>query len=371
MKITCLQENLNNGLFIVNHLATGNTTLPILNNILLKTEKGNLTLTSTNLEIGIHTQVRGKVEKEGSFTIPSQILNNYINLLPKDQVILELVENELIVKCKNSKTKIKGISVEDFPLIPKIEKRNGFKIKAIDFKKALQQVIFSVYQDESRPEISGVLFNFNYPQIGKLTLTGTDSYRLSEKNIDLKEFNIKENIKIIVPRNTIQELLRILTQENEIIEIYFTENQILFIYKETEIISRLISGQYPDYQQIIPENHKTKVLINKNNFIKVIKGASIFSQSGINDINLEILPKDNKIIIHSLNNQLGEYKAEIEGEIEGIENKIVFNYKYLLDGLLGIEEDEISLEIINDTLPGILRLVNNKSYLYLIMPIKQ
>ncbi len=371
MKITCLQENLNKGFFIVSHLAIGNSTLPILNNILLKTEKGILVLSSTNLEIGIQTQIRGKVEREGSFTVPSQILSNYINLLPKDQITLELVENQLNIKCKNSKTKIRGLSAEEFPLIPKIEKRNGYKIMANDFKKALQQVIFATYQDESRPEISGVLFNFNYPQEGVLTLVGTDSYRLTEKKLEIKEFSKKENIKVIVPRNTIQELLRILTLENDILDIYLSENQILFYFNETELISRLISGKYPDYQQIIPENYKTKVVIEKNNFIKVVKGASLFSQSGINDIILDILPSENKVILSSLNNQLGEYKSEIEAEIEGMENKIVFNYRYLLDGLLNIDDNEVKLEFINNTSPGILRPMEDKSYLYLIMPIKQ
>jgi len=371
MKIICLQENLNKGLSIVSHLASGNITLPILNNILLKIEKGVLTLTSTNLEIGIQTQIRGKVEKEGSFTVPAQILSNYINLLPKEQISLELVENELIIKSKNSKTKIKGISTEEFPLIPKIEKRDGYKVKINDFKQALQQVIFAAYQEESRPEISGILFNFNYPQSGKITLVATDSYRLAEKSLDLKEYSKKENVKIIVPKNTIQELLRILTPEEDALEIYLSENQILFYYNETELISRLISGQYPDYQQIIPQNYKTKTIINIENFIKIVKGASLFSQSGINDVNLEILPKENKIIISSLNNQLGEYKSEVEGEIEGEENKIVFNYRYLLDGLLNINDNEVGLEIINDASPGILRPAEDKSYLYLIMPIKQ
>lgn len=371
MKIICLQENLNKGLNIVSHLSISKITLPILNNILLNVEKGILNLSSTNLEIGIQTKIRGKVEKEGGFTIPSQLLNNYIGLLPKDHVTLELINNELLVKCKNSKIKIKGISSEDFPLIPKIEKRDGFKFKINDFKKALQQIIFAVYKDESRMEINGVLFNFNYPQKGKITLVGTDSYRLAEKVLDLKEYSRDENFKLIVPKNTIQELLRILAQEDGILEIYFSENQILFFWNETELISRLILGQYPDYQQIIPQIFKTKININKENLIKTVKAASLFSQSGINDINFEILPKEAKINISSLNSQLGEYKSEIEAEIEGEENKIVFNYRYLLDGLLNMESDEVKIEVINDSAPGVLRPQEDKNYLYLIMPIKQ
>ena len=371
MKITCLQENLNKGLFMVSHLAGGTSTLPILNNILLKIEKGVLNIISTNLEIGIQTQIRGKVEKEGSFTIPAQLLSNYVNLLPNDQVTLELEDNQLIIKSKSSKTKIRGISAEEFPLIPKIDKSDAYKVKVEDFKKALQQVIFSVYQEESRPEISGVLFSFNHPKAGEITFVATDSYRLAEKKINFKEHAKKDNIKAIVPKNTIIELLRILDGEDEFLDIYLSENQILFSNDKTELVSRLISGQYPDYQQIIPQNYKTKAVINTENLIKIVKGASLFSQSGINDINLEILPKANKIVISSINNQLGEYNSEVEAEIEGEENKIVFNYRYLLDGLLNIDEDEVKLEAINDASPGILRQVENKDYLYLIMPIKQ
>ncbi len=370
MKITCLQENLNKGFFIVSHLASGNSNLLILNNILLKIEKGVLILASTNLEIGIQTQIRGKIEKEGSFTIPSQILSSYVNLLPKDQVTLELLENQLTIRCKGTQTKIRGTSAEEFPLIPKIEKSDGYKVKISDFKKALQQVVFAAYHEESRPEISGILFNFN-PQANKLTLVGTDSYRLAEKSLSLIECHKKDNYKVIVPKNTIQELLRVLTNEGEALEIYLSENQILFTYNDTDLISRLIAGQYPDYQQIIPENHKTKAILEKESLIKVVKGASLFSQSGINDINLEVLSKENKIIISSLNNQLGEYKSEITAEIEGEDNKIVFNYRYFLDGLLNIDDNEVKLEIINDATPGILRPGEDKNYLYLIMPIKQ
>ena len=181
MKLTCTQENLNKGLFIVGHLANKNINLPILNNVLLKAENSILKLATTNLEIGISCIVRGKIEKEGDFTIDSKLFSDYVNLLPKGNIDINLDENDYLkVSCENYKTKIKGMPASDFPVLPSLEKKNPFVCNVNDLRKAISQVIFAVSTNESRNELCGVLMDFNTYDAGFITMTATDSYRLAE-----------------------------------------------------------------------------------------------------------------------------------------------------------------------------------------------
>jgi len=388
MKITCTQENLNQGLNIVSHIASKTTSLPILNNVLIKAEKGILSLTTTNLEMGINCIVRGKIEKEGSYTVSSKLFNDYINLLPNQKVDMELKDDFLEISTEDQETKIKGNSAEEFPLIPQVEKKDGYICKIQDLLKALAQVLFAVSISETRPEISGVYLNFSG---NILTLTTTDSYRLAEKKIFLKE-KVKTEKEVIIPARTIQELFRILSildtgfeqtdeksASNNNIEIYFEDNQVLFSYDNVELVSRIIEGQYPNYRQIIPATYKTKAVINISDFIKAVKTASLFSRTGIFDINLEL--KDNKVIVSSTNNQLGENKTKILSKYEGESNKIIINYRYLLDGLQNIDSTDVIFEMTDINNPCLLKpaesldekkeAIASEDYLYIIMPIKQ
>jgi len=369
MKLTCLQENLKKGLSIVNHLKSSNISLPILNNVLIKATKGKIVLTTTDLEIGIKTVVRGKVEKEGEFTIPIQLFSNYINLLPNKQVKIEAQKDFLLIKCENYFTKIKGIPASEFPLIPKVEKKEKFSFKIKELKKAIHQVNFVVNPSEMRTEISGVLFNFNAPKEGFTTLVGTDSYRLAEKIVEFNNFNNKENKKIIVPLKTLQELLNILEDGEEEIEIYLSENQILFFFNETELISRLINGEYPNYKQIIPEEFKIEAKTSIDKLIQAIKGTGLFSRSGINDIDLDFNSKDNEIIISSSNSEIGESTSKVEADISGENGKITFNYRYLLDGLQNLEDEEVVMKISDSKSPGLIKSIKDENYIYIVMPI--
>ncbi|MDD4996322.1 MAG: DNA polymerase III subunit beta [Patescibacteria group bacterium] len=370
MKFSCLQENISQGLNICSHLVSSNrVSLPILNNILLTTQKGYLKLSVTNLETAIETKIRAKIEKEGQITIPSQILNNYIELLPNEVLNFELIKKELIIKSKKQTAKIKGISAEEFPIIPQIETKEKFTINSDILKNVLEKTLFAISSSEIRIELSGALFSFNDPDLNKLSIVGTDSYRLTEKQVDLKKISFKNNKKIIIPIKTLQEVLRIIKNKDEV-EICLSENQILFIYQNTELISRIIDGEYPDYKQTIPEIIKTNVIVKKDEFLRIIKTTGFFTKIGINDVSLKFISKENKIIISSLNNQIGEIKATISADIKGENNEIIFNYRYLIDGLTNLPGDEIKVEIVNDDTPAVIRSVSDKSYLYLIMPIK-
>lgn len=375
MKITCLQENLNLGLQMTGHLVNKNINLPILNNVLIEAKEGGLKLSCTNLEIGINCFVRCKVEKEGSFTIEGKLLSEYVNLLPNDQIEMELQENDFFqVKCKNYQTKIKGIEATDFPVIPQIEKNNAYKINLAEFKKAISQVVFAVAPSETRPEISGVLLSFNKVEKNKIVMVGTDSYRLAEKKIECN--NNKEEQEVIVPLKTFQELLRILSnikdQSNgpEEIEIHLSENQILFVIDGIELISRLIEGQYPDYKQIIPQEAKTKVLATTSELVKMIKTVSLFSKTGIFDINFVFEP-GRGLILKATNTQVGESVSELDVEFTGDKNETILNYRYLLEGLNNIETGEVEVSLVDGNIPCLIKPKENDDYLYIVMPIKQ
>jgi DNA polymerase-3 subunit beta len=379
MNLSILKENLKQGLFVVSHLAGKNTNLPILNNILVEVKKEGVKLITTNLEIGITHFIRGKVEVEGNFTVDAKIFSDYINLLPNKKIDLISENGILKVECENYKTKIKTEASDDFPLIPQIEKKNKKTVKADDFRRAMSKVVFSAANSESRIELSGVLFTITND---KLILAATDSYRLAEKELEITVQQDEKGVvsgeqKVIVPSRTIQEVLRILSGgeqggdvKNEI-SFYISESQILFETNNTELISRLIEGQYPDYKQIIPAAGKTSAILNRSELIRAIKASAIFSKSGINDINLDFPEGKNQVIISSASGTTGENIATIEAETVGIDNGIIINYQYLLDGLNNIDEEKIKLEVIDGNTPCLIKPLGEKGYLYIIMPIKQ
>lgn len=374
MKFISLKENLKRGLSIVGSLTTKNINLPILNNILIKARKEGLELVSTNLEISISHFLRSKVEDEGELLVDSRIIGDYISLLPDEKIEVEGVNEELRIKCKNYKTKINTQSGRDFPIIPKIESNDCFFVKTMDFKKAISNIIFSVSNNENRAEISGVLFSFLK---NNLTMVATDSYRLAEKTISFKGESASDEKKIIVPAKALQEVVRILgnfkeedqLENMEEIKICLTENQVLFVAGSSSLISRLIVGSYPDYKQIIPEKENTRVKVDKNILIKALKTAGIFSKVGINDVGITI--KKNKLIIFSNSSQVGENFVDIDVETRGEEVEIFVNYKYFLEGLSNILEQKVVLTFVDNSSPCKIYTEEDKSFLYIVMPIRQ
>ena len=364
MKLSCTQENLNKGLGIVSHIANKNNNLPILNNVHIKANKNGLILTTTDLEIGIKVFVRAKVDEEGEFTVGAKLLNDFIALLPRENIDLELEDNAILIKSQRQKTSVKGVDAEDFPLIPDIEKENEVEINVLEFKRALSQLIFAASLDSSRLEINAVNFNFFKDE---LVLVATDSYRLAEKKLKISN---EQEKSLIVPLKTIQELVRILSdQEKQTIKLYFNENQIMFVFDGVELISRVIDGAYPDYKQIIPEKFITSAKCAKDKLIPAIKSAALFCKQGINDVRLSFA--NNEIVVAAASSGLGENIISVPAEISGEENDIVFNYRYLLDGLLNLGVQDLCLKINNNSTPGLLTPDKHDDYLYLIMPIKQ
>lgn len=371
MKFSCRQNNISQGLNICSKIAgTSRSGLPILNNILLTAKDGILIISATNLEMATEVKIRAKIEEKGKITIPAQLLNNYINLLDENEILnFKKIKNEIIITSKNKKTKIKGELAEEFPIIPKVESKEQYTLKGKFLKNALEKTLFAISISEVRAELSGALFSFNTPRDNKLTIVSTDSYRLCEKQIDIKKTSHKNKKNIIIPAKTLIELLRIIKDKHDT-EVFVSQNQVLFKYNEIEIVTRIISGEFPNYKSTIPQEFKTKAIIDKESFLTAVKGAGFFSRLGVNDINLQFLAKSNKVIVSSLNNQLGENQSTLKADINGEDNNIVFNYHYLVDGLSNIDGKEVFLEIVNDNMPGVIKSEDDKEYLYLIMPIK-
>lgn len=364
MKVICLQENLKNNLNIAQNIIGRNLTLPILNNILLQTENGRLKISSTNLEVGINTWVSGKIEKNGAITCPAKVLAGFINNLPNKKVELDVKNNILTIKCENYKATLNCLSADDFPIIPKIEDEPLIELESGVLREALLKVVGAASLSESRPEITGVLFKFEKKE---LRLAATDSFRLAEKIIFETDKKSEEIKSLIVPQRTIQEVIRAFGEKETDIKIRLGASQILFDGGETQIISRLIEGQYPDYQQIIPKNFSTQATIDKAELLNIIKAAAVFSNKtssvkfSLSDGELEVLAQDP---------DLGENKSKITAKIQGKKTEVNFNYRYLLDGLANIGTKQVFMGLNSDASPAIIKPLGDESFVYLVMPIK-
>jgi DNA polymerase-3 subunit beta len=364
MKIVCLQENLKKSLNIAQNIIGKNLTLPILNNLLLKTEKGRLKISSTNLEIGINTWTSGKIEKEGEITCPAKILSSFINSLPNKKIELEEKGGLLNIKCENYKASLNCLPADDFPIIPQVKQAVIFKAESEVFKSALSQVSGLSSLSESRPEITGIYLNIDQNSV---KMVATDSFRLGEKIIFDVDKKDNSSHSLIVPQRTTQELIRILGEENGKLSVAAENNQIFFDLGNTQIISRLIEGQYPDYQQIIPKNLSITAVADREEVLSNIKVAGLFSsKSNV----VKVLLQANKFEVLSSDPDLGENKSRVEAEIKGGPINISLNYRFLMDGLNNIKTKKVFLGFNSESTPGIIKPVGDDSYVYLIMPIK-
>lgn len=367
MKFSCTQENFNHGLQLISSIANKNVTLPILQNVLIKVKEGKITLSATNLEIGVRVDVRGKVEQEGEFTLPAQLLASYVNLLTHEQVQCQLIGNEFKINAGEQQSVIKGESAAEFPILPEIEDSQRYEVDKIELQSALQQVVIAASIDETRPEIAGVLFHSNEQN---LVLAATDSYRLAEKK--LKMSFAQNSINTIFPQRSAQELLRILlNSESEQVVMYISEAQLACEINQVRFVSRVIEGNFPDYAQIIPQQGKVNVLLSRDELIKTIKGAALFSKTGINDVKMSFDSVQKQVSVNAVNAQLGENTGTVTAAISGENVTVVFNHRFLVEGLQQLETDEVEMLVVDSISPAVLRSQGETSYTYVIMPIKQ
>lgn len=370
MKIEVLKENLKSGLDIVGRVVAKNISLPILNNVLINTEDSFLSLVCTDLETTIKFWILTKIIKSGNIAAPAKFLSNFVSSLPNEKITIEIKEQNLHIECQNLTTQIQAYNPEDFPIIPEFKNSGYIQVDTEKLCQGLSQVVDVAAVSQARPEISGVYFNFLK---NNLKIVATDSFRLAEKNIAIENSNEEER-SFIMPQKPAREIMSILESMTGPLKIYFSNNQVLLDLPMKEIkhpliqiTSRLIEGEYPNYQDIIPSEFKTTVILKKDEFLNQIKTASLFS-GRVNEVKVLISKKG--VEIFSKSPEIGENKSVLQAKVEGEPIEVSFNYKFLIDGILNIKSSEVIFEISKEEGPCILRPVGDQSYLYVVMPIK-
>ncbi|MEK7464355.1 MAG: DNA polymerase III subunit beta [Patescibacteria group bacterium] len=368
MKLILLKNNLLAGLGIVERAITDNPNQPILKNVLIDAKDNKIYLTSTNLELAIKHLVPGKIIETGSTTVPLGLFNNIIKNLNSERVSLEEKNKQFFVNTDNYEATIQGLGSKDFPIIPSIQnKKNFLQIKSNQFLEVLSKAIVAAQYSDIRPEISGVLMKYKN---NELVLVATDSFRLTEiKTKNLGEQSLPEETSVVVPLRTASELLRILTDSEEMLEIFIDSNQILFQTNNTSIISRLIDGVFPDYESILPKQTKNEIVINRAEFVNGVKLARVFSGRA-NDITLSVGESKKFIEIYSADSSIGKNSYKIPIKLKGEKLSVTFNWKYLLDGLSIYKNEEIFLGLNASDKPAIIKNPSEPQALYVLMPIK-
>jgi len=381
MKVICTQENFKKAIYSTERVVGKQITLPILENILLETEGGMLKISATNLEIGVFLKVGAKVEKEGKITVPAKLLSSFVNNLAADSTVSLVVENQsLKVSSGSVEATMKGLLAQDFPIIPEMEGSFLFSLPAQEIKEIISRIIPCASLDSSRPELSGInmlLFE------NEINLAATDSFRLAESIIAMKkenenEYNIfrEKNNSLIIPANTLTEVLRVINPETKEVKVSIEESQIFFQVDNVRIVSRLINGKYPEYKQIIPKQFLTKVIFLKEELLRAVKIAGIFAKNKTGEVKFEIDPESSEVRIYSKAEDVGENKTTLQSETTGPKQEIIFNPRYIVDGVQAISTSKIALLMNDNSSPAVLRMIENKNnkeiknYTYIIMPIK-
>ena len=371
MRVSCLQENLAKGLSVVGRAVASRSTLPVLSNVMLSTDNGRLKLSATDLEIGINCWIGAKVEEDGATTVPARSFIDLVNSLPSERIDMELIvrTQTLNLKCARYEANLKGIDAQEFPLIPSAEEGEGqIALEAAAFRKMIEQVVLAAATDESRPILTGVLAKFEGNQ---LTLAAADGFRLSVRTAQLPVET--EPVSVIVPARSLAELARISTDEEDItLVITPTRNQVLFHAPNVDLVSQLIEGNFPDYQQIIPKSCSTRTVLNTNSFLRACKTANIFARDAANIVRVQIAPggelAPGHITIAATSAELGDNVGEIDASIEGDEVEIAFNVKYLIDVLSVMDSAQVVLETTTSSSPGVIKPVGEVDFVHVIMP---
>lgn len=362
MKITINQKNFKKALSLVEKIVSKNTSLPILNNILLKTDNGRLKISATNLEIGVNYIIGAKIEEVGQIAVPARIISDFVGNILDDKISLATKNNILSINSDRYKTQILGFDAKDFPIIPKIKSKALAVIPTKLIKNSLVTVLDSVAVSETRPELAGVLLDFDNE---KIIFAATDSFRLTEKKVDFK--NIPKQ-SFIIPRNTIVELIRITGELEGDLIVNIGDNQISFSNEDFEMVSRIVDGNYPDYKKVIPEKCLSRVLVNRNELDKTIRLAGLFS-TNISDVKINCL--DGKIAVLAKNSDKGEIETIVDASLKNQPFEVSLNFHYLLDGLKIFDTEKVILEFTGQGSPLVIRPNDDKKDLvYLIMPLR-
>lgn len=369
MKLQVLQENLEKAVNITTRFASTKAQLPILGNILLSTKKSKIFLSSTNLEISASVQIGAKVEKEGEISIPAKVIADLVSNLPKETINLESEKEQLKVSTTGFSSTVLGINPTDFPKVPNtLDDKNTIVFSKKEISDSLNKVIFATSVDETRPILTGVLFILDKDS---LSLVATDGFRLSKKVIPLKDSK-SDKKTVVIPKGVLGEINRGIFEADEILfDLEENEKQIIFGIEDTVLTSRLLEGEYPDFEKIIPKESNIKITLDKEEFLRAVKLASIFARESANVVKIKILKDSIKVSAES--SAAGSQETKVDAKIDKgspEEFKIAFNYRYIEDFLHSVAGEEIKMEFLNSTSAGIFRDTGDSNYLHLIMPVK-
>ena len=372
MKVTILQENLAHGLSIVSRAVSPRSTLPVLANVLVATDEGRLRLSATNLELGITCWLGARIDEEGSTTVPARTITDLVNTLPGEQVNLSLDTNTqtLNVRSGASNTDIKCIDAQEFPPLPVPNLDEALHINVADFKEMIQQVAFAASTDEARPVLMGVLVTV---EKDKITMAAADGFRLSVRKATLSS-SAPQPVSAIIPARALNELARVAADGNETIAMVIPQGrgQVIFRVKDVEVVSQLIDGTFPDYQQIIPRSYKSRTLVSTASLLKACKQAEIFAREGSNVARLDIKAsgdlEPSEIEISATSEETGSNETIVEATVDGIGLLIAFNVKFLREVLEVIKSPNVAIETSAPNAPGVIKTVGDDDFIHVIMP---
>ena len=379
MRVSCLQENLSKGLSTVGRAVATRTTLPVTQNVLITTDNSMLKLSATNLEIAITTWIGAMVEEEGSITVPARLLTEFVASLPSERIEMTATSGPkmLQLSCARSEARINGTDAEEFPPIPTVEDGLGAKIDHQVLRTAISQVVFAAATEESRPVLTGVKMEL---EGDRFSIAAADGFRLALYRGALQE-PVQEPVSVILPSRTLNELNRFLGDQEDPVEMTVTpaKGQVLFKLKDTEVVSQLIQGTFPNYSQLIPQSYQTRTIFDLQELLRAARSASIFARDGSGIVRLQMVPSpgdaaaadggsNGKVIISARAEEMGDNQDEVDTKIEGDESKIAFNSKYLLDVLSVLERGQVALETTTPSSPGVFRPIGADSYVHVVMP---
>ncbi|MBI5452337.1 DNA polymerase III subunit beta [Candidatus Gottesmanbacteria bacterium] len=365
MHFFVLKENINKVLLIIGRNISSRPQLPILSNILIKTEKGQIKIAVTNLELGLVFTVPAKIEKEGEITVPGKLLTEFVSSLTADKIEFVLEGTNLIVKTDKTKASLTTISSSDFPPFPEIPSQKD-KFSFSKLKDAVARTYFAASYDEGRPVLTGVRTTISG---GKITFAATDGYRLSLEQVDIPDK--KRDLRIILPAQSLAETIRI-AQELKAEELEFSliesKNQAVFSFLNAVIFTRLIDGEFPNVEKIIPQSGKTRVEISRDDFAQSVKTVSLFARGAANIIKIKIEKEGLRLSANTP--QVGQDEDFVEASVSGEETEIAFNFRFLLDLLANFPEETIVFETSGPLNPGVFKPKSPLSFLHIIMPVR-
>ena len=363
MIFTCEKQEILEGISTVQKAITGKSTMPILEGIYIKTNETSLTLIGSDMDVSIQTTVNANIIEQGSIVIDAKIFGEIIRKLPNATIKIETLENQIIrITCEKSVFDVVYMNTNEFPELPEINEDLKISVKQNILKNMIKGTSFAIAQDETRPILQGILFEVKNKN---LNLVELDGYRLAIKS-EFLDTDI--DIEVVIPGKTLNEVSKILEDVDDIVNITFTNNHILFNLEKTKIISRLLEGKFINYNSLLPQEHKLLVDVNRQELQNAIERASLMAKDGnTNLIKLDI-QQDNLVI--TSNSQLGKVREEMSIKLQGDEVQIAFNSRYLLDVLKNVEDDEVVMKMTSGISPCVIEEKNSENAKYLVLPVR-